>query len=248
MSKTKNNPYLRGIIDTFLGVKLLLQSNIPHKNRLAVILLDSAFETACRAYLTYISNIKLSDNHKHRDVLIKTVKSKLTQIDEDVWNNIDYYYTEIRCDFYHQSAGKTITDVTLLDYQDTIEFVMNEAFNIKIDQLVDAELTLLKKESIELEVKLESSYIPLHKLKEPLEKIIVAVNHLKPKSYMELNDFFKKEGETIRLEKNEFINIIARHSGSKKYFYYDKELKVWDLSSIGKFKLSQLTGGSENGE
>lgn len=248
MSKIINNPYLRGIVDTFLGVKLLLQSNIPHKNRLAVILLDSAFETACRAYLTYVSNIKLSDSHKHRDNLIKTVKAKLPQIDEEVWNNIDYYYTEIRCDFYHQSAGKTIADVTLLDYQDTIEFVINEAFNIKINQLVEAELVLLKKESAKLAVNSASKYIPLHKLKEKLDKIIVAVNQVKPKSFDELNEYFKKEGDTIRLEKNEFTNIVARHSGSKKYFYFDKNLKVWDLSSIGKFKLSQLPGGSENGE
>jgi len=248
MSKTKNNPYLRGIVDTFLGVKLLLQSNIPHRNRLAVILLDSAFETACRAYLTYVSNVKLSDNHKHRDNLIKTVKSKLSQIDEDVWNNIEYYYTEIRCDFYHQSAGKTITDVTLLDYQDTIEFVINEAFNIKINQLVEAELVLLKKESTEVTVNSSSKYIPLHKLRDKLDKIIVSVNQVKPKSFDELNEFFKKEGDSLRLEKNDFTNIVARHSGSKKYFYYDKGLKVWDLSSIGKFKLSQLSGGNENGE
>lgn len=248
MSKTKSNPYLRGIIDTFLGVKLLLQSNIPHRNRLAVILLDSAFETACRAYLTYISNVKLSENHKHRDALIKTVKAKLTQIDEDVWNNIDYYYTEIRCDFYHQSAGKTITDVTLLDYQDTIEFVVNEAFNVKINQLVETELALLKKENTESEADLTSGYIPLRKLKETLDKIIITVNIIKPKTYDELNSFFKKEGDSLRLEKKDFINIVARNSGSKKYFYYDKELKIWDLSSIGKFKLSQLSGGNDNGK
>ena len=245
--KSKSNPYLRGIVDTFIGVKLLLQSNIPHKNRLAVILLDSAFETACRSYLAYISNIKLSESHKHRENLIKTVKSKLSQIDEDVWSNIDYYYTEIRCDFYHQSASKTITDVTLLDYQDTIEFVINEAFNIKIDQLVEAELTLLKKESAEFAIEHSSNYTPLHKISEPLEKIIVAVNYLKPKSFTEINDFLKKEGDSLRLEKNDFTNIVARNRGSKKYFYYDKVLRIWDLSSIGKFKLSQIQGGNSNG-
>jgi len=248
MSKSKSNPYLRGIIDTFLGVKLLLRSNIPHKNRLAVILLDSAFETACRAYLTYISNIKLSDNHKNRDTLIKTIKSKLNQIDDGVWNNIDYYYTDIRCDFYHQSAGKTITDVTLLDYQDTIEFVINEAFDIKIDQLVEAEWTILKKETSTIEPESKNKYIPLYRIKETLEKIIIAVNYLKPKAFDEINEFFKKEGESIRLEKKEFINVVARNRGSKKYFFYDNSLKVWDLSSIGKFKLSQISGGTDNGK
>jgi hypothetical protein len=56
------SPWLRGIIDTLVGARLISQSAIPHRNRLAVILFDSAFETSCRAYLTHKAKIKLSDS------------------------------------------------------------------------------------------------------------------------------------------------------------------------------------------
>lgn len=247
MSKEKLNPVLRGIIDTFLGVKLLRQSIIPHKNRLAVILLDSAFETACRGYLQYETNVKLSENHKHRDNLVKTVKSKLNHIDEDVWKNIEYYYNDIRCDFYHQSAGKTITDVTLLDYQDTIEFVINEAFQIKINQLVEAELTILNKEAEKVDIEPDIINVPLHKVKDKVFKVLIVVEKIKPKNVDELNEFLRKQGDDLRLSRDEFIGILGQNRGSKKFFYYDKSLKIWNVSSLGKFKLNQLKEDLKNG-
>ena len=57
------SPWLRGIMDTLVGAELLRLSAIPHRNRLAVILIDSAFETACRSYLQHKAKIKLSDSH-----------------------------------------------------------------------------------------------------------------------------------------------------------------------------------------
>jgi len=113
----KTSPWIRGIVDTLVGAALLRSSSIPTKNRLVVILVDTAFETACRAFLKNNLKIKLDQNHTRRDNLVKTVRSKLPAIDEQVWNKIEYYYTDIRCDFYHQSAGKTLTDGDLLDYQ-----------------------------------------------------------------------------------------------------------------------------------
>ncbi len=46
--------------------------------------------------------------------------AKLDHIDQQVWDNINFYYQDIRCDLYHQSAGKTVTDDALLDYRDTV--------------------------------------------------------------------------------------------------------------------------------
>ena len=126
------SPWLRGVTDTLVGAELLRASAIPHRNRLAVILIDSAFETACRSYLQHKAKIKLGDTHKHRDNLISAMKSKLGGLDIAAWDSIDFYYEGIRCDFYHQSAGKTITDTALLDYRDPVEFVIDAAFGIGI--------------------------------------------------------------------------------------------------------------------
>lgn len=240
-SKEKSNPILRGIIDTMLGVELIRQSSIPHKNRLAVILIDSAFETASRGYLQHIAKITLTDAHKHRDNLVKIVKSKLNTIDEQVWSDIDYYYTEIRCDFYHQSAGKTITDITLLDYKETVEFVIDQAFNIKIDDLVRAQAGTLK-EGSESAINTSSEGLKIHvlRLQNRTDKVLVAVAETNPNDVEQVNNFFKKQGDALRLKKDEFGNIVARNSGSKKLFYFDTANKVWTLSGLGRFRISQI--------
>ena len=56
-----------------------------------MILIDSAFETACRSFLQHKVKIKLGDNRKHRDTLISTMKSKLGEVDIAVWDNINFY-------------------------------------------------------------------------------------------------------------------------------------------------------------
>ena len=247
MASQKPNPILRGIVDTFVGAELIRLSAIPHRNRLSVILIDSAFETACRAYLQHVTRITLFEAHRHRDTLIKTIRSKLSSIDEQVWKDIDYFYEDIRCDFYHQSAGKTITDVTLLDYKDTVEFVIDTAFSVKIEDLVNAEM---KNEGIaSLSIapsQTEQTLPPVAVLHTRLDKMILAVATLRPTGAEAVNAFFKKEGDAFRLKPKEFVDIVGRHSASKKFFYYDRAAKCWQLSGLGKFKLTQIIAELSN--
>lgn len=236
-------PWLRGITDTLVGARLISQSAIPHRNRLAVILLDSAFETSCRAYLTHKAKIKLGDSHKHRENLVSTIKSKLSNIDDIVWENIDYYYTEIRLDFYHQSAAKTITDVQLLEYQEAIEFVISNAFSTRVDELANNEFQqLIKNESSIIGTVNNAPVTVVRNVNDKVSKILIAVATLHPKTVDEINDFFKKEGDSLRLKKADFLNVVARNSGSKNLFYYDRQNRSWEISGTGKFKLSQLEG------
>lgn len=239
-TQQRNDPILSGVIDTFLGVELLAASSIPHRNRLAVILIDSAFETACRAFLQHKLKIKLTDAHKHRETLMKVMKSKLGDIDQEVWNQIDYYYEEVRCDFYHQSAGKTITDPTLLDYKETVEFVINQAFGVRIDDLVQAQIESIKPSYSASEAGDGNDMVLIPLPPERTDKILSAVHHLKPKNVGEVNEFFRQQGDPLRLDPGEFLNVVARNTGSKKLFYFDKALKAWDLSGLGKFRLNQL--------
>lgn len=242
MGIEKPGPWMRGIIDTLVGAELLRASAIPHRNRLAVILIDSAFETACRAFLQHKHKVKLSDAHKHRDNLIATVKSKLPNIDSDVWVNINFYYEEIRCDFYHESAGKTITDTTLLDYRDTVEFVLDQAFGDGIRRMVESAL----QEATATEPADDANDdlgIHVSAAAGRVDKVVIAVAHVQPKRVEEMNEFFKREGDGLRLKAPEFTNILARNDGSKKLFYFDRQDKRWTLSGLGKFRLKQLKEG-----
>ncbi len=244
MSSRKPNPILTGIVDTFLGVNLVRTSSIPHRNRLAVILLDSAFETACRGYLQYVAKVQLGSAHNHRDNLVSTVKSKLAHIDQQVWDDINYYYTEIRCDFYHQSAGKTIIDTAFKDYQENVEFVINEAFTVKLSELVESaqsQLAQLPAPSAESELMRIASLMRKHEGQ--VDRILLAVATLRPKTVLQVNDFFKSIGLTTRLTADEFRAVLSRNTGSKKLFYFNPKLKSWTPSAIGKMRISQMTEG-----
>lgn len=240
MSDPKITPWLRGIIDTLVGASLIRQSHIPTKNRLVVILIDTAFETACRAYLKHRAKITLDKNHAHREILMKTIKSKLSDIDSAVWDSIDYYYTEIRCDFYHQSAGKTLTDVDLLDYQETIEFVIDKAFGIQIAQTVNAELEALLDTAKQDNINKVDMGILLSKYNDKRDKVLITVAEIKPASFDDVKSYLKRQGESVRLKQDEFSNIVTRNNGTKKYYFYNKELSRWELSGLGKFRLEQL--------
>lgn len=178
------------------------------------------------------------------------MKAKLPHIVEQVWDDINYYYQDIRCDFYHQSASKTIVEVALLDYRDTVRFVIDEAFGIDTSPLIETELakTAESKGATSLNVSEKTATIRVTELGSSADKLLVAVATVLPHDVPQVNDYFKKEGEPWRLKQPEFRQIVAQNSGSKKYFYFDKQQKVWSLSALGKFKLAQLTKGEEHVE
>lgn len=241
MSGDTVSPWLRGIIDTLVGAELLRGSAIPHRNRLAVILIDSAFETACRSYLQHKAKIKLSDSHKHRDNLVSTMKSKLSEVDSNVWDSINFYYEEIRCDFYHQSAGKTITDTALLDYRDTVEFVIDTAFGTKVRPTVEEQLVAAQVTEAAEEGPAESNpTVHVGDAKDRTTKVLIAVASAAAKSVEDVNAFFKREGESLRLKPEEFTSILARNSGSKKLFYFDRTERCWKLSKLGRRRLVEM--------
>ncbi len=234
-------PYIHGIIDTLAGAELIRQFDIQHKNRLGVILLDTAFETACRAFLKYITKIPMSDSHQQRHNLVSTVKSKLSDIDEEVWKKIDWYYTEIRCDFYHQSAGKTIIEALYLDYKDIVEFVIDRALGIESSKLVTEEIQRINEHQDSIGENGQPHVdFDFHKNKDIVDRIVAAVHILSPKKFEDLNTFFKKQGVSLKLSSTEFNRITCVNSGSKKYFYHDKDEKSWKLSEIGKKYLSKF--------
>lgn len=236
----KAAPWIRGIVDTLAGAKVLLSTTIPHRNRLAVILYDSAFEITCRAFLQYKEKIKAEDAHRARENLMKVVKARLKDVDHDVWQIIDFNYQEVRCELYHDSASKTITDEALLDYEDAVLFVIDRALNIKVRELLAAQ-TYVKPQSAEDAD--ATSTETLARVSSPIDKLIVAVNVAKPSSYEQLREWFRKAGISVPIKEKEFTNTLARNSGSKKYFYFNKLVKCWELSGMGVFRLSQIKGG-----
>lgn len=238
----RSRPWLQGIVDTVVGARYLRQSTISHRNRLVVILLDSALETGCRAYLRHEKGIKLDSTHRHRENLMSVTRSKLKEIDEDVWGNLDFYYGEIRNDFYHDSASKTLTETAILDYEETVLFVLDRAFGVRFSALVESALATAAP-SVGPPPPTEVDW---SSLTSRTDRVLAAVLAVGPRTGDEVNRFFKKEGVPLRLKDGEFTSIVARNSGSKNLFYFDKDQKRWLLSSSGRFKLASLQKKDED--
>jgi hypothetical protein len=233
-------PWIHGILETMTGAELLHRTTISHRNRLSVILLDSALETASRAFLKYKVGIKLGEPHKHRANLISAVRSNVKDVDPEVWETLDFYYEEIRCDLYHESAGKTITEESFLEYQETVVFLIDRMLAISSEQLVKAQVAAIESQTNVLPSQLDASAVLMGTLTNETDKVIMAIGELAPRGYEQVNEFFKKAGDSLRLTSERFTAIIARNPASKKYFYHDKELKVWQLSGLGKYRLRQI--------
>ena len=146
----------------------------------------------------------------------------------------DFYYEEIRCDFYHQSAGKTITDIAVLDYRDTVEFVIDTAFETKIRPVIEEQLIAAQTvEATGDSVANVASVLRVGDVKDRTMKVLLAVSTVAPKGVDEVNEYFKREGESLRLKPEDFTTVLARNSGSKKLFYFDRETRCWKLSKRG---------------
>ena len=133
-----------------------------------------------------------------------------------------------------------------LDYKDTVEFVINEAFSIQVGPLLLAELA--KIETTVPEPAEAGPAIRLAVVEGRVNKVLVAVSQVQPKNAEQLNEFFKKEGESLRVSQTELTNIVGRNRGSKNLFYYDRDQKKWTLSALGRFKLNQLVDEGDDGE
>lgn len=226
--------WLRGIIESLTAANLIRHSKIEHRNRLIVILLDSALEIAFRDFLKRTKNIKLSEQHKHRENLVKTVKDN-TSFDAKVWDSINYYYEDIRCDLYHSSADKTLTGSSLDDYVELVEFVIDTLFNIKSRDYI------LKPEEVMdfgIAKNDQGEHVYFSDLQSDLEIFLVGVDRCNPASFTELNECLKREGAKKGFTSKQFNNCAG--ANYRYLFYRDKSTKRWNLSSEGIRKLREI--------
>ncbi len=183
---------------------------------------------------------QLEEAHRNRDKLMKLAASKLKDIDAEVWQRLDFYYDEVRNDLYHESAAKTLTEEAISDYEETVYFVLDRALSARLGDLVEREFTAAAAEASTGADGAASVEIDWSRLSSKVEHVLAAISVLSPRTVEEVNALFKKEGVGLRLAGAEFTNIVARNSGSKSFFYYDKETKRWLASGTGKFKLGTL--------
>lgn len=128
-----------GLASTLMGVLRVQDSSIPYRGRLALILLDTVFETACFVFLRQVLKWKLGQLGTLADLqsrlqLFKAVKAA-ANVAADVWERIDECHRE-RNERAHFDPNKDIDERFVRDYFDAALRFINTLFGASLDEAV----------------------------------------------------------------------------------------------------------------
>lgn len=121
-AKSRVLPWKKSLTDMLLiSDKIFHKKEPEHRNRVVVLLFDSAVEVGMRAYLRLVINTKESTTESSEqdfNKLVKSVKaaSKNQNLDKDTWSNIEQMH-RIRNKLYHEFAEMTVEDSSILSYK-----------------------------------------------------------------------------------------------------------------------------------
>jgi hypothetical protein len=129
ISRTK--PWTVGLYESMIAVDLISKQDLEQKNRICLILLDSALEIAFKEFLVNESGEKYSDRRllalfENRETVQNEVR-KFKTMTEETWKKIGHYY-RLRSKLVHERVSVSISDNELKDYRDIVQSVMTELF------------------------------------------------------------------------------------------------------------------------
>lgn len=229
MAKIK--PWIQGLIDNLAGSNLIRTTTIQHRNRLALILLDSALEIAFKNFLEFEKKFNIARVAiKERENLHKIIK-KHTKFDNEVWSRIDFFY-KLRCDLYHEEAEKTLSDSLIEEFHELVEFVIDQLFGIESAKSTPSITDILPtKQPI-------AAGIPVGQIKEKINVLVVAVRESQARSAAEIQEALERLGYRGKMSVG-VINDNLKH-WYPHLFYYDKTSGTWKLSAEGERRYDQI--------
>jgi len=130
----KRKPWTTGLYETIIAVDWILKRRFDQKNRIALVLLDSALEIAFKEYLvnecgTRYGDKRLSEIFASRIDVHKEIK-KYASFSNNTWQKIERYY-DLRCQLIHRRATVAIPDKEIADFRRITERVLAKLFRIK---------------------------------------------------------------------------------------------------------------------
>ena len=135
-SRKKNlAPWKQALLDAMkIAEGLIMKDKPEHKNRVAVLILDSTVEISFRDYLIYVvadQNSKQEAKEIHFDNLVKNVKgrSKNQGITQDTWEKINNLH-KTRDELYHNAADLTVENKTVLTFKEAVLEIISKLFNV----------------------------------------------------------------------------------------------------------------------
>lgn len=134
-SLAKKKPWIVGLYEGIIVVDHLVKQTLEHKNRFALIMIDSTLEIAFKEYLANetvpaIGAGRLHNLLHNRADVVNEIKNRVPTIASSDWLKVNYYYT-LRCNLIHQKATSAVTDNEVNDYRDLVEGILKLLFKLK---------------------------------------------------------------------------------------------------------------------
>jgi hypothetical protein len=234
---TNTKPWIQGLIDNLAGSNLIRSASIQHRNRLALILLDSALEIAFKNFLEFEKKFNIPKGAiKERENLHRIIKKHI-EFDDEVWDRIEFFY-KLRCDLYHEEAEKTLTDPLIEEFHELVEFAIDRLFGIE-----STKLTPSIKDTLPIEQPVGAG-IPIGRIKEKINVLVVAVKESRSKSAAEIQEALERLGYRGKMSVG-VINDNLKH-WYPHLFYYDKASGTWKLSAEGERRYDHVKEPIQN--
>ena len=129
---TSQKPWASGLQDSIIAADSVSSLTLSHKNRIALIVIDSTLEIGYKEYLVNERNIgrtafkKIAENRSE----VQKEVFKSIQVSQTIKQKIDHYY-RLRCDLIHQRATPNISDTEIQDYRSIVEDLLNKMFGLQ---------------------------------------------------------------------------------------------------------------------
>jgi hypothetical protein len=229
-------PWVRGLADNLAAAKLLLDSTLESRNRLALILLDSALEIGFREYLENVKKITGNpEAMRHRETLIKMVR-KNSQITDADWGQIDFFY-QLRCDCYHESASLTLNDTLIGEFYTLVSSIVDLLFDVTISAHLPNQADIMGKT-------LSPLSIPVSAARSDVEEIVIALFDGPFKTTKEISEKLKQKGSKRRMTPSK---ISSRMSDAKYKHLFYAGADGWILSDAGRDRFFEVADRGKGG-
>ncbi len=130
-SVTDKKPWSIGLLESVIAVDAVSKIPLSQKNRISLVILDSAVEIAYKEYLVNEKNIGRARFHviaENRTEVQKEVAKHLKLTNETL-KKINYYY-KLRCNLIHQQATPPINDSDIEAYRSIVETLLKKMFGL----------------------------------------------------------------------------------------------------------------------
>jgi len=130
----QDKPWVVGLLDSLAAQEIITRQRLETKNRIALIVLDSAFEISLKEFIVHTDGLNrkgktLRELFKNRNEVLKVVQQKVT-FKQATLDRIKHYYS-MRCKLIHEKATLDVTDGDIRNFRKAVEECLKMLFGIK---------------------------------------------------------------------------------------------------------------------